>query len=257
LSEGAYFRIKGLARYSRQGRLQPGPESLLQEEYYLTSIVYRLIIPIAVFKLIQRRLTSVDLGAEATIRGQYSLAKALFFSWNDGFRIAAAHPPITYDPYHIEASRLTESDPATYARQHIWIGDLERIAEALTLEDSSGRPDYMSFGQFEESFQDSTSRLHKCIQPTVRLLRDFYPRTRPVPWRILITQAHLHRALLLTFSAELNGVVSPNDSIDTQEKKEFDWRSDQDQVTDQEAVNDPFRAAQKYLNSFWTEALLK
>jgi hypothetical protein len=57
LSEGAYFRIKGLARYSRQGRLQPGQESLLQEEYYLTSTAYRLIVPIAVFKLIQRRLT--------------------------------------------------------------------------------------------------------------------------------------------------------------------------------------------------------
>jgi hypothetical protein len=223
----------------------------------LTSTAYRLAISLAVFKAIQRRLTSVDLGTEATIRGQYSLAKALFFSWNDGFRLAAAHPPITYDPYHIDASRLAESNPATYARQHIWIGDLERIAEALTLEDSSGRIDYMGFGKFEDSYRDETSRLYECIQPTVHLLRDFYPQTRPVLWRILIAQAHLHRALLLTFNADSNGTASPIDSIDTKEKKEFDWRPDKDQVTEHEALNDPFHAAQRYLKSFWTEGLLK
>jgi hypothetical protein len=215
------------------------------------------VIPVAVFKAVQRRLTGVDLGAEKAIRTQYSLAKALFFTWNGGFRLATAVPQLDYDPYHPEASQQANRNPAAYTRQHIWLGDLERIAEALTLQESSGGLGYMSYGQFEESFRDEASKLHQCALPVVDLLLDFHPQTRPILWRILLTQAHLHWALLQTFIAESNMAISPIDCIDEAHMKEFDWRAISSQVSSHEAVDEPFQAAQNYLRDYLGESLLR
>src|SRR5208337_2908209 len=54
-AEHAYFRVKSLARTSRSGNLGTGPASWIDRAgYYLRSTVYRMLLPAAIFRLIQR-----------------------------------------------------------------------------------------------------------------------------------------------------------------------------------------------------------
>ena len=73
LSEAAFYRITGLAQTASQGNLEPGRHSFLRDEYYRVSTIYRLLAPSAALKLMQRRLTLVDLSLDYAIHRRYAL----------------------------------------------------------------------------------------------------------------------------------------------------------------------------------------
>jgi hypothetical protein len=50
---------KELARNARDGNLGPDRFWLLTDQYFRRSTIYRLIAPMAAFKILQRRLTSI------------------------------------------------------------------------------------------------------------------------------------------------------------------------------------------------------
>jgi hypothetical protein len=57
-AEDALYQIYSLARSAREGKL---PAWLQIDSYYITSTMYRLLVPLAFYELIRRRLTIVDL----------------------------------------------------------------------------------------------------------------------------------------------------------------------------------------------------
>jgi hypothetical protein len=80
----------------------------------------------------------------------------------------------------------------------------------------------------------------------MRLFEDFHPEKKPVLWRILITQAHLYRALVRT-SDKSNSFANPVMVFDIQERNDFDWRPSGSEATVEEAIEWPFSTAQDYL----------
>jgi hypothetical protein len=73
-SQNAFDRIHGLARSARHGNL---PSWLSRDGYYMASTMYYLLAPVAVYKLMRRRLTVVDLTLDHNIATHYRLAKQL------------------------------------------------------------------------------------------------------------------------------------------------------------------------------------
>jgi hypothetical protein len=90
-SDNALWRIYSLARTAREGKLGPDRISWLSPKsfyynYYTTSTIYKLLSPLVFLKLIQRRLTLVDLAVDPHINDQYALAKWLYISFTESFK---------------------------------------------------------------------------------------------------------------------------------------------------------------------------
>ena len=102
LSQSALSRISRLASAPKEGKLYPYTDEgwLSGPGYFINSTVYRLIAPLAAFRVIQRRLTMFDLELEPKIKIQYSLDKCLYSTFSDDFDLAKSRPPIVdYRPY--------------------------------------------------------------------------------------------------------------------------------------------------------------
>jgi hypothetical protein len=67
LAERALGRISGLARAAADANLDPGPSSWMARSYYNLSTYYRLLAPLAVQKLLQQRLTHIDLSLDPLV----------------------------------------------------------------------------------------------------------------------------------------------------------------------------------------------
>jgi hypothetical protein len=157
LSEFAYRRIVGLAREARNGKLEPGGWLSNPAGYYTTNTIYRLLAPLAVFKLMQRRLTLFDLNLDPFFRNQYQIAKMFYHTFAHDFRLAKSKPEINYEP-RWTAAKKSEGDAKKYVKQGIPIGLVDNLVESLiTLE--SGESKYSmqrikSFGEFEKGLND-------------------------------------------------------------------------------------------------------
>src|SRR5215207_1749089 len=99
LSGGAINRIFRLAYTAKEGNLDPNAGWLSGPGYFINSTIYRLIAPLAAFKLIQRRLTLFDLELDPKINIQYSLGKCLYSTFSDDFDLAKSYPSLEYEPY--------------------------------------------------------------------------------------------------------------------------------------------------------------
>jgi hypothetical protein len=194
--DSASRRFGNLCKASRQGALDLGPRNWLNDEanpYYLLSTIYRFMAPVVLFKLCRRRLTFVDLRVNDHVRQQYALARLIYQTWNDGYEMKALSPFIDYEP----TSRwLKPSDPraSTHVMQHIVIGELDLIAEAMTITGPDGRQRCMDFGEFLEAYKNAKSTLHERAAILTDLFRDFSPDRRPILWRLLLVQATVWKA---------------------------------------------------------------
>jgi len=255
LSESAFRRISGLARSARQGHLRSAHTGWLAPndyyyDYYMASTIYRLLAPFAIIKLIQRLLTLVDLTVDRHINHQYALAKWLYLSFTEDFALAMVVPRLEYDPNHEQWREKREKYPETYWRQGIFTGTLDNAVEALIVHDPNGIVRCMSFGEFENSYQ--TTKEHHTFDACIDLFRNFHPKTRPVLWRVLVTQAHIYDALLRTREMKLTD--SGNDPtpkliqpLSEKERLDFDWRHSSEEATDEEVLKQPFDSAYVYL----------
>jgi hypothetical protein len=68
-----------------------------------------------------------------------------------------------------------------------------------------------------------------------------------VLWRILITQAYLHNALMNTFNGTTEALMDPLALLTLEQQKDFDWRRSDAEASFEQAVVEPFAAARKYL----------
>jgi hypothetical protein len=245
LCDSAYLHTRGLARTARNGNLGAGPESWLRDEYFLVSTVYRLLVPVAVLRLMQRRLTFVDLSVDEELGQQYRFARALAGTWNSGFDLAGKAPRLEYRPHDGDAAARAAEQPAVYALQHLYAGQLDQTVGCLVVQDPDAPLRHRTYGEFEDEYRNGSAR--EQMAPAVRLLSSFHPRTHPVLWRMLVVQSHLHRAIGRTFAENVGVVVTPTQALPVEERSKFDWREPGASETEDDAVAAPFRAAHAYL----------
>lgn len=248
LCDSAYLHTRGLARTARNGNLGAGPQSWLddpEDDYYLLSTVYRVLVPVAVVGLMRRRLTFVDLTVDQELAQQYRFARALSGTWNSGFDIAGKDPELHYRPHDPDARALSAESPGVYGLQHLYAGEVDALVSCLVVADPDGRVRPRTYGEFEEAHREAAARDR--VAPAVELFTAFHPRTHPVLWRMLVVNAHLYRAIARTFGGA-GGVVAPGEALPPEERSKFDWREPGSAESEQEAVENPFRGALAYLN---------
>jgi hypothetical protein len=255
LSESALVRIYALARTAKLGNLGPDHSGWLSPNdsastYFASNTIFRLLAPLVIIKLIQRQLTLVDLTVDPHISNQYSLAKCLYTSFTDDFKLASKEPSLEYDPNSKVWHEKREAFPEKYWRQGIIAGRLDNAVEALIVREPNGILRCMSFGEFEDIYNDSIKNVK--FETFRDVFMNFHPKTRPVIWRILITQAHIYLALLRTREIKISTsddsfaprLLKPISEVD---RLKFDWRQRSEEATDEEVLSQPFEAAYAYL----------
>ncbi len=195
--EEAHYRVRSLARTSRSGNLGIGSSSWLRGSgYYLHSTVYKLILPITYFRIMQRRMTFIDLTLDRNVALQYSLLKLYARAFTDDFIFAALEPKLRYEPNHPQWKSLREENPAVFSRQALVLGDLECVADLLTIRED-GQIRVLQFGEFEKLFD--TEKLDDNLQEVLSLFVTFSPDRKPVLARLLLAQACFAQLILSTY----------------------------------------------------------
>ncbi len=270
LSESALRRIYALARNAREGNLGPYRYWLSTDNYFIRSTIYRLLAPMAAFKLLQRRLTTIDLELDHSINIQYSLAKNLYYTFSSAVDLARSEPSIPYDPDQIgpELTNITESEriesrtkhPEKYWLQGLKVGTLDILTEHLILSNGNAIPRIKSFGEFEQEFfgkgnHTNTSESNE-FEVFITLFSFFHPKTRPVLWRVLIAQAYLYNAIIYVRSGTTQASSLNIKNFDTfkvllkidKTKSECNWKQPNEIISDGEFCM-PFTAAKNYLQN--------
>jgi hypothetical protein len=151
-AEGAFHIVKSLVRTQRMGDLPQWLSSIAHEpaarRYYVRSVIYRLFLPLTIYRLIQRSTTLVDLNLDPSIHVRYSLLKECYVMWTSDFDIAQLRPQLPYKPNEHNWEKLREDDPATYWRQGVPIGNLDRLIDSMVWGEGPSRTP-MTFGQWE------------------------------------------------------------------------------------------------------------
>jgi len=253
LSLGGMKRVGSLARTAREGNLTNDLNSWLSDDgYYMLSTIYKLFAPLALVKIIQRRITLVDLSLDSRIKRQYLLANNLYQTFSSDFKLASLPPPIPYDPDSRSAdyAQKVQEKPHIYKRQGLPVGLLDNVVDALIVSDKTSPARCLSFGEFETKYQNKASDVHKTFASVVGLFLNFHPATRPVLWRILITQLHLNKAILAESELDFEPHNAPHALLKIPTKDRlgrYDWRSKDSTVSDSD-LEQPFDVAEKFLN---------
>jgi hypothetical protein len=224
----------------------------------------------AAFKLLQHRLTNIDLKLDQSINIQYILAKILYYTFSSSPDLARSEPAIPYDPDQIgaESKGLEEYEkkerrtryPEKFWLQGLKVGTLDILAETLILSEkgSSHNNNFRikSFGEFEQQFFKkgesavSYDSNNNTFEVFFTIFSYFHPRTRPVLWRVLIIQAYLYNAIKNIHNAEEFNISNFDEFMKLFEiqkiKSKCDWIQSHEEVSDEE-FNTPFMAAENYL----------
>lgn len=257
LSEAALHRIYSLARTARLGNLSDPATSWLRSDdaYYYRSTLYALVAPMATVKLLQRRITFVDLSVEKSIAAEYTLAKRLLITFTDDFELARYEPTVKYDPHceDLEAGAgesLLRESPEVYWKQGMVVGDVETAAEHLLTEAAEGRPARVkSYSEFDTEMDMPDSKLAKAMREIRYLFLRFHPAQRPVLWRVLVAQGCLYNTFVTLRETKLAGRPPPPKPlklIPAAERHLMDWIGPSGQASDKEVLAAPFQTATQY-----------
>lgn len=248
-SENAGDRIRSLARSARQGSL---PEWLSRDEYYMASTMYYLLVPLAVYKLMRRRLTIVDMTLDQNTATHYLLAKRLAWSFTDDFDLAwGLHViglELEYEPNNLEWRTLRVENPAKYWRQGLPYGRLDNAVESLIIRDHEpdGYLRIMSFGQFESAFHTPGSGVCERFAIIRDIFTSFHPMARPVLWRMLIAQAHIYDAIVHFHRDESMNRKLMVVPIRAEDRPRFFWKRSPAEA-ERLQMEEPFTIAEAYL----------
>lgn len=232
LSGNAMRRIRSLARSARKGALEPGSGWLSSDGYYMSSTIYRLFAPLVAYRLIQRRLTLIDLTLDPYIAEQYRLAKCLYLSVTDDFSLAAENPAFAYAPDDEPPPNAPANETSRYRRQGLFEGVLDNVVEQLIVDERERPVRCKTFGEFSAEYADPASSLRRAFEPVHHLLNDFHPRTRPVTWRVLCAQALLYKVLLRARQTPHAAITALTEALalTDDEVNALDWRKGADEA---------------------------
>jgi hypothetical protein len=192
-SESATSRIRNLAKRHKDNSKQLADElSVQNDHYYLRSTIYRLFIPMALFRLMQRRLTHVDLSLDIRLHRVYRLLKALFRTFGDDREIAT----LSGLEYKTDAAK-TSKEPSTRSKQGLLRGELECIVESLITQDGDNNSQRcITYSEFDKKWVSGGD--WRCsFDKAIDLLAGFNPDEKPVLWTALKAQFLLHNAIFV------------------------------------------------------------
>jgi hypothetical protein len=175
------------------GRPSRGQTTDSSPEYRLKATIYYLLAPLVVARMIERRLTLVDIGLSKRIHTEFVLAQAVCRSLADEAFAARLAPELPYSPYVEGWKEKRLSCPQQFRRQGLPLGRLNTALDALHVTRPEGVETLTSFGEFEPLLRtlDPTD-LHTGLGAARDLFLEFDPDTRPVLWRVLVIQMLLY-----------------------------------------------------------------
>lgn len=179
---------------------------------------YRLLAPLAIVRLIQRRLTAVDLRLDPALRAQYLVAREMLYTFTQGEEIARLAPALAYTWTGDDRQHLLP------ARQEVVVGRL------MVAEGDAAR--CVSYPEFEARYLQDGG-LREATLPVREWLCGANPRTKPVLWRSLVIQGYLACALKDMID---NGRGRPASLTPPAAEHIFNWRTKQPIAPEMEAV---------------------
>jgi hypothetical protein len=249
-SENALHRIFSLVRTARRGDLGPKQSSWLRQPgYYMATTIYDLLAPVVIFRLLQDRLTLVDLTRDRRISNHYLLAKWLHISFTDDFVLAQMEPLLEYAPFINGWEKKRLAMPEKHWRQGHPLGKLDVSIETMVKPAQDGPGRCMSFGEFETAFYKDLKSDESKFAVFADMFLNFHPARRPILWRILVVQAHLHAALMGAFlEGGATGFVTdvPTNFLDV-DLARIDWR-DPTESLEETIIQEPVHVARAYLH---------
>jgi hypothetical protein len=224
--------------------------------------LYELLAPVAVFRLLREKITVVDLSLDSRVWIQYLLARQLYDTFHDDAALAAIPPLHPYDPLTEDWRRKRLNEPAIYWWQGMSRGRLDSAIDILIkIDEVTRRRQLVTFGEFESLYKqlyNSENREHqKVIGIAANAIYGFQPNERPIFWRLLLTQAHLHRALQRTNQMaplkvigqeKLAGLGSEiRELVKLESYADFDWPSRAPDIKPPETLDETINASLTYL----------
>jgi hypothetical protein len=206
-AETAFNAVASLARTQRQGNL-PQWLSPGGGDYYIRSIIHRLFLPLANYRLIQRSMTLIDLNLDPSIRLRYALLKESYLTWTDHFGLAELAPSLPYEANVDDWEQARARDPAKFWRQGLVIGNLDRLLDAMIVDDGPARRP-MNFGEWEVALNNDTAvrQIYKIVED-IFLCFDF--GNRPVLSRLLMSYACTMHTLMMVYNLPPTDDKNPN-----------------------------------------------
>jgi hypothetical protein len=175
------------------GRPGRGQTTESSPEYRLKATIYYLLAPLVVARMIERRLTLVDLGLSEHIHTEFVLAQAICRSLADEARAAQLDPVLPYSPYVEGWREKRRACPQRYRRQGLPLGRLNTALDVLHVTRLGDIDTLTSFGEFEPLLDSHDAADVRSGAGAARdLFLDFDPATRPVLWRVLVIQVLLY-----------------------------------------------------------------
>ena len=247
---GAQNRIRNLALATRGGFLAAGPDNWLTggDPYYFTAVVHALIAPLAVYELMTRKLTLLDLSLDRDLHRQHYIARMAYQALRSDFDlIDARYPPLVFGPdkpaYAPPETRPTalpsEREQRRTWRQGLYSGQISQAVDALLTGDGTAAR-VMTYAEFAKALGGADLRaddgsggagavaIRTALRPMIDLFRDFHPARRPVTWRILLAQAACYHAI----AAAQGGQAAPEQVLHAtrfeaaSDRAAFDWIGD-------------------------------
>jgi hypothetical protein len=199
--EQSYFRVKSLSRIQRAREVGLDKDNWLKTEgYYLFSTVYYLLIPIAIFRMIQKKMTFVDIYGDPGIALKYYLAKVYFFALTDDFVVAGYDPVLPYEPNAENWETLRIEKPARFFRQAFVVGDVDAIADAM-LHNEGGVLRVKTYGEFETAAAIGGEQ-RAVFEEALGLFQNFESGQRPVLARVLLVLACLSDLIISSYETD-------------------------------------------------------
>ena len=228
-AHSAHNRILNLALATRGGWLAAGTDNWLtgRDPYYFTSVIYGLIAPLAIYELMTRKLTLLDLTLDADLHRQHFIARAAYEALRSDFNLIDPRYPALQFGAGNEIYAPPEDRPAALPppaeqrwlwRQGLYSGQISQAVDALLTGDGAARRS-ISYAEFAKALGGADLRtddvavgrageIKSALRPMADVFRDFHPARRPITWRILLAQGACYRAI-----AALRRGVTRSDAI--------------------------------------------
>lgn len=255
LVERARSRVLSIARTCRNGDLLPdGSGWLSGPGYYFRSTVCFLLAPMTSFRILQHRLTVIDLSLEPRLQAQYELLKLIFRSFTEDHDLARCDPKLEYKPDEADSGkpgreRLLRQARRVHRRQGLYLGTLDLATEAMIKERGDGVSRCRNYGEFLVELDDRQSGLTGVMPDLTALFEGFHPQEQPVLWRVLVTQVLLYDSFLNAYRSvqeDGRGLARLVTMPSADQLALLDWRGAPAQADDA-AVRAPATAAHAYL----------
>ena len=191
-------------------------DRMLNKSSDLIATFYALYAPLALYLLLRGKLTSIDCSVDQSVLFRFRLARQLYDTWLDDVVLANSSPSLQYDPMVPGWRQKRLENPSVYWWQGLTPGRLDRAVRQFIVREES-TPRIMTFGEFEDlylkTYETGDREQRKILGVAANALYSFTPYDRPVFWRIIMAQVHLHNALRRPVPANVANVMESRSSL--------------------------------------------